>query len=111
LQVISSGRHVRTIGGLDYIRYPEQLTAKIKEEARQYLEVTGKIFSGSMASVRSEVRTGDAAEEIIRMADESKTSLVAMSTHGHSGIELWVLGNVAQKVLHHGHSSILLVKR
>jgi len=32
-----------------------------------------------------------------------------MSTHGRSGLGRWVFGNVAEKVLRHGETPLLLV--
>lgn len=42
---------------------------------------------------------GDPAEEIVRYARESGQDLVVMATHGRSGIERWVRGSVAERVL------------
>ena len=53
---------------------------------------------------------GDPAEMIIGKADEQAGTLVAMSTHGRSGMQRWYLGSVADKVLHASKSPILLVK-
>ncbi len=48
---------------------------------------------------------------IIKAAEETKAGLVAMSTHGRSGISRWALGSVTDKVLRHGGNiPILTVK-
>jgi hypothetical protein len=60
--------------------------------------------------VRTEVTEGSAAEEIIRIAEEMNTDMVAMSTHGLSGVGHWTLGSVAEKVLYAGNTPILLVR-
>ncbi len=110
LRVVPTGEHVHTVGGLDYILFPEQLVEKMKTEAQQYLEATGALFKETKAEVGYEVREGNAAEEIIRMADQNCSSLVAMSSHGRSGIKRWIFGSVTHKVLHGGSRPILLVK-
>ena len=38
--VVPAGQHIRTVGGLDYIRYPEQQLGAVKEEATEYLRLT-----------------------------------------------------------------------
>jgi nucleotide-binding universal stress UspA family protein len=45
------------------------------------------------------LRTGDAATEILDYADERGFDLIAMATHGRSGLRCWLLGSVANKVL------------
>jgi nucleotide-binding universal stress UspA family protein len=49
------------------------------------------------------------AVEIIDFAKESGVDLIVMCTHGHSGITLWVLGSVANKVLTLAETPILLI--
>lgn len=109
-QVIAPGQHVHTIGGLDYVLFPEQEVEKMKVSAQQYLEGVSRRFAGTKATVRSEVKLGDPATEIIKFADETSTRLVAISTHGRSGIKRWVFGGVAHKVLQAGHTPLLLVR-
>jgi len=57
-----------------------------------------------------EVTAGTVAEEIIGFADEIVADLVAMSTHGRSGVGRWVFGSVADRVLRGGNTPILLVR-
>jgi len=61
-------------------------------------------------SVFKEVLTGGAAEEIIKMAEEGDFSMVAMSTHGRSGLGRWIFGSNAEKVLEAGSTPLLLVR-
>ena len=108
-QVVAPGQHVNTVGGLDYVLFPEQYVESMKQEARQYLEKVGRELAETKARVRFEVRVGQAAQEIIKLADETKTRLVAISTHGHSGARQWISGSVAGKILPAGNTSVLLV--
>ncbi|MFC1958753.1 universal stress protein, partial [Chloroflexota bacterium] len=109
LQVVAPGQHVHTIGGLDYILFSEQQVETMKAEAKRYLEKVGKKLADTKATIRPEVKTGNAAQEIIKFADETTTSLVAISTHGHSSAGRWTSGSVAHKVLQRGHIHLLLV--
>jgi len=81
-----------------------------KADALAYLEKMADEFKSRHIKVRSEVREGDTAQEIITAADEVKADLVAMSTHGRSGIRRWALGSTADKVLHGGNTSLFLVR-
>lgn len=109
LSVVESNQHVRTIGGQDYIHYPEQQVESMKVELKEYLIKTSQKFSEFNLSSRVIVREGDAAVEIIRFAREGKISLVAMSSHGRSGMRGWVFGSVSNKVLQAGKTPLMLV--
>jgi len=60
--------------------------------------------------VKSVVRFGSPAGEIIDESTATGADLIAMSTHGRSGIDRWVLGSVAEKVLRAGDIPVLLVR-
>lgn len=109
-QVVTPGKHVHTIGGLDYVPFPEPELEHLEEEARKYLKNTRKNLADTMATVSYEVRTGFAAQGIIEFADEIKAGLVAISTHGRSGIRRWISGSVAYKVIHACNAPVLLVR-
>ena len=110
LQVVAAGQHVHTIGGLDYFFYTEEQIKSARASANQYLEEAGQKLSGTKGKVRTEVKVGDAAQEIIKFTQETNSRLVALSAHGHSGVRQRVFGGVAHKVMHAGNTPILLVK-
>jgi nucleotide-binding universal stress UspA family protein len=81
----------------------------VRAEARSYLkEVLGRVKAKGL-TVSSKVREGNPAEEIIAFAEESGSDMVAMATHGRSGIERWVMGSVADKVIRSGTTKVMLV--
>lgn len=52
---------------------------------------------------------GDAATGIIETAQGSRGDLIAMCTHGRSGIGRWVLGSVTERVLTHSGDPVLVI--
>lgn len=74
-------------------RKSQQRAEKMLDELRCKLEASG------IAKTRVVGRYGDPAGEIIELVKESKPDLVAMSSHGRSGISRWRFGSVAEKVL------------
>jgi nucleotide-binding universal stress UspA family protein len=54
------------------------------------------------------VRIGDATEMIT--AEAKPGMLVAMATHGRSGVQRWLLGSVTEKVVHSVRSHLLLAR-
>lgn len=90
---------------------PAQLQEELAREAQAYLD--GKVAALNAAGFERVVAValqGDAASEIIDFARNAPDSLIVMSTHGRSGIGRWVLGSVAEKVSHHAHNPVLLVR-
>lgn len=60
------------------------------------------------AETRLEV--GDAAEEILRTADEIGCDLIVMGTHGRTGVGRLVLGSVAEAVLRRALCPVLTLR-
>lgn len=110
--VVSSGQHIRSVGGLDYISYPEEQLAMFKKEAEEYLDGVYRRLKRRKGSVKVtlKVGVGDIGQEILKFAEEKGVSLIAISSHGHSGIEKWVFGSIANKVVQASQSPVLLVK-
>ena len=109
IQVIEPGHHVHTIMGLDYIPFKDRDMDSMNTKARKYLNEVSEQFVATKATIRSEVRVGDPAKEILKCASETDSRLIALASHMHSGIEAWFYGSVTHKILHAGSQSILLV--
>jgi nucleotide-binding universal stress UspA family protein len=110
LQVIVPDYHIYATGGSGYGAYDEQQLESMKKLGRAYLEeiITGLKQRG--VSARAEILLGTAAETIINFADQIHAGLVAMTTHGRSGVSRWALGSVAERVLQAGNTPLLLVR-
>ncbi|HEX2930386.1 MAG TPA: universal stress protein, partial [Candidatus Binatia bacterium] len=73
-----------------------------------YLERVAKNFS--IGNVQCTVLRGNAAETIIESAAAEKQTLIAMATHGRSGLDRWLLGSVAEKVLRAASNPTVVVR-
>lgn len=60
--------------------------------------------------VRCVLASGKPAAEILRVADEEKAHMIAMSSHGRSGFERWLLGSVTEEVLRRATLPVLVVR-
>jgi len=109
LRVVETGKHVHTIGGLEYIPFKDRNIDSVKTSAQRYLDEVAFQFAGTKATLKSEVRVGDSAREIIKLASEIGCSLIAMSSHGYSSIKAWVYGSVTGKILQVNKLSFLFV--
>ncbi len=64
-------------------------------EAGSYPERIAGELAGKGVRVRSEVRRGDPAEQIVAAARAADADLIAMTTRGHGGISRLLPGSVA----------------
>jgi nucleotide-binding universal stress UspA family protein len=83
----------------------------IQEDAEQLLEDEAHRLRDAGWTGTTELRSGNPAEEIIRIAEELKVDLVILGSHGWGGIKEFLLGSVSHKVLEHAPCSVLVVKR
>ena len=83
---------------------------RIERELQEYLQAVASRFEPAAAEVQVDVRFGRPADEILAFASKVGADLIAMSTHGRSGISRWVFGNVADKVLRGATCPVLLVR-
>lgn len=114
LQVVSILPHYMVAGGEDLASQPIVFTdkeiAQFKREAEDYLNQAAAGLRSKGAIVKIMVATGRAADEIIKIANDSNTDLVAMSTHGRSGFSRWAFGSVTDRVLRGSSKPILVVR-
>jgi universal stress protein A len=60
--------------------------------------------------VECQVRDGDAAEEILKTAQEGHCDLIVLGTHGRSGLRRLLVGSVAEAVLRKAPCPVLTIK-
>ncbi len=76
--------------------------------ATTHLEDQRRRLADQGARVRSEVAEGDPAEQILARCETWRPSLLAMSTHGRTGLDRWVWGSVAERVLREARHPVFL---
>jgi nucleotide-binding universal stress UspA family protein len=83
---------------------------KIEQAARNYLEKVAIRLKEKGIQVKIVVKEGHAAEEIVKSANSLNADLIAMSSHGRSGLRRWALGSITDKVIHESPISVLIVR-
>jgi nucleotide-binding universal stress UspA family protein len=53
---------------------------------------------------------GDPATEIVRAADETRSDVIVLGTHGRTGLSRLLMGSVAEKVVRRAPCAVLAVK-
>lgn len=80
-----------------------------RAEARAHLAACERLLAGEGFRVRTRVIPGDPVEEILEYVVDEAIGLVAMATHGRTGVRRWVRGSVAERVLRACPAPLLLV--
>ena len=83
---------------------------KMQRQADRYLNRIAKRLQAKGIKVSTEVLLGDPAEEIVIYAKLKPIDLIAMSSHGRSGISRWTHGSVADRVFRSVNVPVLMVR-
>jgi nucleotide-binding universal stress UspA family protein len=99
-------------GAEDYysVNY-EEITAALRDKAQSYFETkVGELKRKGIEKVSFATPEGSGAHEIIALAQRTPDNLIAMCTHGRSGVKRWVLGSVTEKVVRLSGDPVLIVR-
>jgi len=88
----------------------QEIAKEIIAEAQTYLEAKVKELQAKGLQVSFLLLEGEAAGEIIDLARKTPNNLIAMCTHGWSGIGRWVLGNATERVVRHSGDPVLIFR-
>jgi nucleotide-binding universal stress UspA family protein len=91
--------------------YPplDQIVQRATQYATQYLEEHRRRLATAGVDARVVAVSGRPAEQIVACADRQGADLIALATHGRSGIGRLTHGSVAERVLHTTTKPLLLV--
>ena len=91
--------------------YVDAETANLRTtDALEYVAAIAAELRDKAVRVDTRVRWGYAADEIVRAAREAEADLIAMSTHGRSGLGRAIFGSVAQAVLRQAETPVFLMR-
>jgi nucleotide-binding universal stress UspA family protein len=81
-----------------------------EKAAREYLDdIVGRVNLGGI-EVQKQLITGSAAESIAEYATKNNVDLIAIATHGRSGVSRWAWGSVADRVLRSACVPVLMIR-
>jgi nucleotide-binding universal stress UspA family protein len=89
---------------------PVEAQRLVVAESDAYLKTVRADLQPTGLKLSTEVRYGNAAEEIIAFASQESIGLIVMATHGRSGVGRWLLGSTAEKVLRGTTVPVLLIR-
>ena len=89
----------------------EEFISAVDAESEGYLaQLKDRITSQGASAVETILLHGLAADSIADLAEQTHDNLVAMTTHGRSGVGRLVLGSVAERVVRHSGDPVLLIR-
>ena len=91
-------------------RLAQDYVIRVTAKAKDYLEDIKTKLNAKGIPAYSEVMIGNPVDTIIDYAKEHNVDLIAISTHGRSGVSRWLFGSVADRVAHRSEKPILLVR-
>jgi nucleotide-binding universal stress UspA family protein len=88
----------------------EDLLADAEQQAREYLAAVRQQVQTAAIEVVSPILIGSKVATLLRYEHEARIDLVVMSSHGRSGLTRLTLGSVADQLLCHGRTPLMLVR-
>lgn len=99
----AAGGQIRTPGSLHHLQQEE-------DEAGKYLDNLAESLREQGIEVSTEIIQGDPGASIIAFANEIDIGLIAIATHGRSGLGRAILGSVADYVTRNSRLPVLLIR-
>ena len=81
----------------------------IRTEAAKYVTETVNNLKKDNIKATGITKEGPVPDTILDVAVETQADMIAMSTHGRTGVKRWLMGSVADKIVHHSHIPVMLI--
>src|SRR5829696_1973196 len=92
------------------LRHQEDAERFRDEDQRMLEEFVDQIRDAGGTIAESYLKVGDAAKEIVELAEELRVGLVLIGSRGQGRIRRALIGTVSTSVLSHAHCSVLIVR-
>ena len=83
-----------------YQRIFHHIEIEERRLGQEYLNQIRGRYADRPVALRAEALIGDAAAGIVDYAREHAVALIILASHGRSGVQRWLYGSTAEKVLH-----------
>jgi nucleotide-binding universal stress UspA family protein len=88
----------------------EAMDKSLRAAAEKVLAEAKAMASAPELDVRTEIREGHAADEILSTARDLENDLVVMGTYGWTGVSKAIMGSTTSRVITHASAPVLVVK-
>jgi nucleotide-binding universal stress UspA family protein len=88
-----------------------ELEDRIEQQARKLLDAeVEEVRSAGGEVAQAHLRIGDAAAEIVALAEDIDAGLIVMGSRGLGGIRGALMGSISEAVVRHAHCPVLVVR-
>lgn len=88
----------------------DSIRNSLRKEAEKVIKEAEKAAKDQGVSVKTEIREGHVADEIIRASETLKSDIIIMGTYGWRGVNRAVIGSTSNRVITFAVCPILVVK-
>ncbi len=98
-----------------FVRNPTMLEAianiekDVEDEAIKYVNTKAEALKADQVKVSVMVQIGPVPDTIIQVAEMAHADMIAMATHSRTGFQRWLIGSVADEVVHGTHIPVMLI--
>ena len=110
LTIINVFQPIPTVGPYGEIVNVELNKRYITELQEHAIAPVGRIMDEIGVPYQSRQEVGQPAAEIVRVAEAEGCDLIVLGSRGASGLTLFLLGSTCDRVVHHAHCPVLIVK-
>jgi nucleotide-binding universal stress UspA family protein len=113
-------QYLATVAEMPYgipVEQPIMITEEIarqrateEDEGHRLLTHMAEILAASELKVKTVLKRGDAATEIIEYVKQNQIDLIVAGSRGLSRVRSWLLGSVSRKLVHYSGCSVLIVR-
>lgn len=93
------------------VRTEDEKQAVQRTDVEEYLAALAAELRSRGVRFKTDVRLGDPASEIVAAAEAADADLIAMTTHGRSGLGRVLFGSVAEAVLRQAQIPVFLLRQ
>jgi nucleotide-binding universal stress UspA family protein len=86
-----------------------EVTAARQTRAEAYLKATAARLGENGLQVETSVRQGSILDNITNFVAENGIDVIVMSTHGHGGLQRFLVGSVTDRVIRSSHVPVLAI--
>jgi nucleotide-binding universal stress UspA family protein len=94
----------------DWLPNQPQRWLRDRQQIERYLDTQAALLRASGITVNCGVEAGPPVATIIAVAESNQASLIALASHGYSGLRRWAIGSVAEQIIQATCLPVLLVR-